>query len=198
MISPCSRYAPFATGAEGTDEVAGWIAEFDGYAARRFMDFAQYDFHLEPQTAAIVAGAITTAVGRGVEVRFLQRRPPQPDPGAAAARARRGADRLNFVPRERSCRRAGPDAPQVRRPRRRDCLDGLMNPTDDRSRQENVDNRNLARAGDASTCELGELVERGAQRSGFVDTPAAGPSQASGCERGSRRPRREPSYRIAK
>ena len=77
-------------GGQRTDEVAGWIAEFIG-AARRSLDFAQYDFHLEPQTAAIVAGAITTAVGRGVEVRFLYNVdhrnpipvPPPPEPDAS-------------------------------------------------------------------------------------------------------------------
>ena len=57
-------------GGQRTDEVAGWIADFIG-RARRSLDFAHYDFHLDPETAAVISGAITEATGRGVEVRFL-------------------------------------------------------------------------------------------------------------------------------
>ena len=51
-------------------EVAGKVAEFVG-AAERSLDFAQYDFHLGPETRAVVAGAVTDAAARGVRVRFL-------------------------------------------------------------------------------------------------------------------------------
>ena len=51
-------------------DVARRVAEFLG-AAERSLDFAQYDFHLLPETAAVVAGAIRDAAARGVAVRFV-------------------------------------------------------------------------------------------------------------------------------
>jgi hypothetical protein len=53
-------------------EVARKVAEFVG-GARRSLDFAQYDFHLGPETKPLVAGAVTDAAARGVRVRFLGR-----------------------------------------------------------------------------------------------------------------------------
>ena len=67
--------------------MAAWIAEFlDG--ARRSLDLAQYDFHLAPETAAIVGGAISAAAERGVAVRLVYNVdhrnpipvPPPPEP----------------------------------------------------------------------------------------------------------------------
>ena len=137
MISPCSRYAPFATGAsEPTRSPAGLPSS----SARRSLDFAQYDFHLEPQTAAIVAGAITTAVGRGVEVRFLYNVdhrnpipvPPPPEPDAKLiASSRRPARAIAGVPDLMHHKYVVRDDETV--------WTGSMNWTDDSfSRQENV------------------------------------------------------------
>ena len=39
--------------------------------ARRSLDLAQYDFHLGPETAALVGGAIKAAAARGVAVRMI-------------------------------------------------------------------------------------------------------------------------------
>ena len=66
-------------------EVAGFLG-----AAERSLDLAQYDFHLGPETAAIVGGALTDAAARGVAVRFLYNVdhrnpipvPPPPEPDA--------------------------------------------------------------------------------------------------------------------
>ena len=52
-------------GGQRGDEVAGWIADFIG-GARRSLDCAQYDFHLGPEIAAVVGGAIKEAAARGV------------------------------------------------------------------------------------------------------------------------------------
>jgi phosphatidylserine/phosphatidylglycerophosphate/cardiolipin synthase-like enzyme len=70
-------------------EVAGWIADFVG-SAQRSLEVAQYDFHLLPETASIVGGAIREAAGRGVAVRFVYNVdhrnpipvPPPPEPDA--------------------------------------------------------------------------------------------------------------------
>jgi phosphatidylserine/phosphatidylglycerophosphate/cardiolipin synthase-like enzyme len=70
-------------------EVAHRVADFiDG--AERSLDVAQYDFHLAPETAAVVGGAIRQAAKRGVAVRFLYNVdhrnpipvPPPPEPDA--------------------------------------------------------------------------------------------------------------------
>lgn len=63
--------------------VAGWLAE-----ARESLDLAQYDFHLAPETASVVVGAIREAAARGVAVRVLYNVdhrnpipvPPPPEP----------------------------------------------------------------------------------------------------------------------
>ena len=59
--------------------------------ARRSLDLAQYDFHLGPETAALVGGAIKAAAARGVAVRMIydvgHRNPipvpPPPEPDVA-------------------------------------------------------------------------------------------------------------------
>ena len=76
-------------GGQSAEDVAGWIADFVG-AARRTLDLAHYDFHLESATAGIVCGAITAAARRGVAVRFVYNVdhrnpipvPPPPEPDA--------------------------------------------------------------------------------------------------------------------
>jgi len=63
--------------------VAGFVRE-----ARTTLDLAQYDFHLLPESAAVVGGAIREAAARGVAVRFLYNVdhrdpipvPPPPEP----------------------------------------------------------------------------------------------------------------------
>jgi phosphatidylserine/phosphatidylglycerophosphate/cardiolipin synthase-like enzyme len=50
--------------------VANQIAAFLG-AAQKSLDLAQYDFHLAPETAEIVGGAIKDAAARGVAVRMI-------------------------------------------------------------------------------------------------------------------------------
>lgn len=68
-------------------EVAGWVAEFL-HGAKKTLDIAQYDFHLGPETTAIVAGAIREAAARGVRIRLLYNVdhrlpipvPPPPEP----------------------------------------------------------------------------------------------------------------------
>jgi phosphatidylserine/phosphatidylglycerophosphate/cardiolipin synthase-like enzyme len=76
-------------GGQTAAEVAGWIAEFVG-EAKRDLDLAQYDFHLKPEAAAIVGGAIKAAAARGVRVRIVYNVdhrnpipvPPPPEPDA--------------------------------------------------------------------------------------------------------------------
>ncbi|MGB2953052.1 MAG: phospholipase D-like domain-containing protein [Gaiellaceae bacterium] len=51
-------------------EVAHEVAEFLG-RAKRSLDLAQYDFHLGPDTADVVGGAIRAAAARGVAVRII-------------------------------------------------------------------------------------------------------------------------------
>jgi phosphatidylserine/phosphatidylglycerophosphate/cardiolipin synthase-like enzyme len=76
-------------GGQRPAEVARWIADFVG-GARRALDLAHYDFHLSPETAAIVGGAISDAAARGVAVRFVYNVdhrnpipvPPPPEPDA--------------------------------------------------------------------------------------------------------------------
>jgi phosphatidylserine/phosphatidylglycerophosphate/cardiolipin synthase-like enzyme len=71
-------------------DVAHWIAEWLG-EARESLELAQYDFHLAPETAAVVAGAIKDAAARGVAVRIVYNVdhrnpipvPPPPEPDVA-------------------------------------------------------------------------------------------------------------------
>ena len=63
--------------------IADWIGE-----ARTSLELAQYDFHLAPDTAAVVAGAIREASARGVAIRIIYNVdhrgpipvPPPPEP----------------------------------------------------------------------------------------------------------------------
>ena len=63
--------------------IADWLGE-----ARESLEIAQYDFHLAPDTAAVVGGAIRDASARGVSVRILYNVdhrnpipvPPPPEP----------------------------------------------------------------------------------------------------------------------
>src|ERR671935_1031429 len=63
--------------------IADWLGE-----ARESLELAQYDFHLAPDTAAVVTGAIREAAARGVGVRILYNVdhrnpipvPPPPEP----------------------------------------------------------------------------------------------------------------------
>ena len=74
-------------GGQRPAEIARDVAEFLG-AAKRSLDLAQYDFHLEPETAAVVGGALKEAQARGVAVRILYNVdhanpipvPPPPEP----------------------------------------------------------------------------------------------------------------------
>jgi phosphatidylserine/phosphatidylglycerophosphate/cardiolipin synthase-like enzyme len=79
----------FHDGRHRPDEVARQIAEFLG-EARRSLELAHYDFHLRPETASIIGGAIREAAARGVAVRFVYNVdhrnpipvPPPPEPDA--------------------------------------------------------------------------------------------------------------------
>jgi phosphatidylserine/phosphatidylglycerophosphate/cardiolipin synthase-like enzyme len=156
-------------------EVAREIAGFLG-AAQRSLDLAQYDFHLAPETAAIVGGAVKDAAARGVAVRFLYNVdhrnpipvPPPPEPDAkliaslgVPSRAIAGVPDLmhhKYVVRDG-----------------RDVWTGSMNWTEDSwSRQENVvvtaSSPELAAR---FTEDFDELWETGAvEQSGFVDSVA--------------------------
>ncbi len=112
-------------GGQSGEEVLGRIDEFLA-GARRSLDLAHYDLNVGPANAERLARSDPR--GRRARCRSalpLQRRPPEPDPGAAAAGAGRAADRVVRRARESDRRRAGPDAPQVRRARRRIGLDRL-------------------------------------------------------------------------
>ena len=57
-------------GGQRAVDVAQDVASFLA-AARKSLDLAQYDFHLVPETAEIVGGAIKEAAARGVAVRMI-------------------------------------------------------------------------------------------------------------------------------
>jgi phosphatidylserine/phosphatidylglycerophosphate/cardiolipin synthase-like enzyme len=169
-------------GGQQPADIARAIADFVA-AATTSLDIAQYDFHLEPSTAAIVGGAIKEAAARGVQVRMLYNVdhrnpipvPPPPEPDAeliaslgVPARAIAGVPDLmhhKFVIR---------DAEAV--------WTGSTNWTDDSwSRQENVvavvESRELAAA-------YGEDFEQlwstgSVERSGFVDAKPVAVDSAS-------------------
>ncbi len=79
----------YRQGGQTAADVAETIAEYLS-GARRTLDLAHYDFHLAPETAEIVGGAITAAHERGVEVRIVYNVdhrnpipvPPPPEPDA--------------------------------------------------------------------------------------------------------------------
>jgi phosphatidylserine/phosphatidylglycerophosphate/cardiolipin synthase-like enzyme len=74
-------------GGQSALEVARLVAGFLD-RAERTIDIAQYDFHLLPETSAVVGGAIREAAARGVQIRFLYNVdhrfpipvPPPPEP----------------------------------------------------------------------------------------------------------------------
>jgi hypothetical protein len=76
-------------GGQPASTVAAWVADFVA-GARRSLDVAQYDFHLQPDTAAAVGGALRDGAARGVAVRFVYNVdhrnpipvPPPPEPDA--------------------------------------------------------------------------------------------------------------------
>ena len=76
-------------GGQRAEDVAGWISDFV-LEARVSLDLAHYDFHLRPESAAVVGGAIQAAAARGVAVRFVYNVdhrnpipvPPPPEPDA--------------------------------------------------------------------------------------------------------------------
>ena len=102
-------------GGQQAVDVAKQVASFLG-EARRSLDLAQYDFHLAPETAALVGGAIKDAAARGVAVRMIYDvghrnpipvpPPPEPDVELISSLGR-------AAPADRGHPR--PDAPQVRR-----------------------------------------------------------------------------------
>jgi phosphatidylserine/phosphatidylglycerophosphate/cardiolipin synthase-like enzyme len=138
-------------GGQKAAEVAGWIADFVG-AARRTLDLAQYDFHLLPETAAIVGGALHDAHERGVAVRLVYNVdhpnpipvPPPPEPDVALiASLELPARAIAGVPDLMHHKYAVRDGEAV--------WTGSMNWTDDSfSHQENVvatlESREIARA----------------------------------------------------
>jgi phosphatidylserine/phosphatidylglycerophosphate/cardiolipin synthase-like enzyme len=77
-------------GGQKPADVAHEVAEFLN-GAEKTLDLAQYDFHLMPETAATVGGAIEKAAARGVAVRMIydvgHRNPipvpPPPEPDVA-------------------------------------------------------------------------------------------------------------------
>jgi phosphatidylserine/phosphatidylglycerophosphate/cardiolipin synthase-like enzyme len=147
-VSPISAAASSSTkltvrtltdGGQQPHEIAQAIADWFG-EARESLEIAQYDFHLAPETAAVVGGAIRDASARGVSVRIIYNvdhrnpipvpPPPEPDVEMIAsfgvpAKAVAGVPDLmhhKFVIRDRAA-----------------VWTGSMNWTDDSwSRQENV------------------------------------------------------------
>ena len=148
------------------------VADFVG-KAERSIDLAQYDFHLAPETADLVAGSIKNAASHGVAVRMIYNvdhrnpipvpPPPEPDVELIASlgvpeRAIAGEPDLmhhKYVVRDRES-----------------IWTGSTNWTDDSwSRQENVivtvDSEALA---DSFTKSFDELWSKGiVEESGFVD-----------------------------
>jgi phosphatidylserine/phosphatidylglycerophosphate/cardiolipin synthase-like enzyme len=153
-------------------DIARAIETFLG-EAEETLDLAQYDFHLEPETAAVVGGAIKDAAARGVIVRMIYNvdhrnpipvpPPPEPDVELIASlgipeRAIAGEPDLmhhKYVVRDR-----------------KSVWTGSTNWTDDSwSRQENVIvTVESADVGRAFTKNFDELWSKGiVEESGFVD-----------------------------
>jgi phosphatidylserine/phosphatidylglycerophosphate/cardiolipin synthase-like enzyme len=89
MMAPVIEVRTLRDGGQRAEDVASWIAEFVA-EAQRSLDLAHYDFHLKPETASIIGGAIRGAAARGVSVRFVYNVdhrnpipvPPPPEPDA--------------------------------------------------------------------------------------------------------------------
>jgi phosphatidylserine/phosphatidylglycerophosphate/cardiolipin synthase-like enzyme len=158
-------------GGQTAAEVAAWIAAFID-EAKRELDLAHYDFHLKPETAAVVGGAIKAAAARGVRVRFvynLDHRnpipvPPPPEPdGELIASLGVESKPIAGVPDLMHHKYAVRDGEAV--------WTGSMNWTDDSfSIQENVlatvRSTDVARAYAANFAEL--WTEGDVEESGFV------------------------------
>jgi phosphatidylserine/phosphatidylglycerophosphate/cardiolipin synthase-like enzyme len=171
-MSSSIRTRTLTDGGQQPLEIAAELAEFLG-AAQRSLDVAQYDFHLGPETAAVVAEALKEAAGRGVAVRIIYDVdhanpipvPPPPEPDAQLiaslglpSRAIAGVPDLmhhKYVVRDNEC-----------------VWTGSTNWTDDSwARQENlivaVDSPGLAHA---FTLDFEELWKTGVvEQSGFVE-----------------------------
>ena len=159
--------------AETAETVATFLAE-----ARKSLDLAHYDFHLQPETAGIVGGAITEAAARGVAVRVIYNVdhrnpipvPPPPEPDAALIGSFGVPNKaIAGVPDLMHHKYVVRDGQTV--------WTGSMNWTDDSfSRQENV----LAvvpsaEVAAAYTANFEELWQTGAvERSGFVEPKTIG------------------------
>ncbi|MGH3105074.1 MAG: phospholipase D-like domain-containing protein [Gaiellaceae bacterium] len=157
-----------ATPLETARVVAGFLGE-----ARRSLDLAHYDFHLQAETAAVVGGAIVEAAARGVAVRMLYNVdhrnpipvPPPPEPDAQLiASFGVPAKAVSGVPDLMHHKYVVRDGESV--------WTGSMNWTDDSfSRQENV--VVVATSGDLAAAfvrNFDELWETGiVEQSGFVD-----------------------------
>ncbi|MEP6909265.1 MAG: phospholipase D-like domain-containing protein [Actinomycetota bacterium] len=141
--------------------------------ARETLDLAHYDFHLAPETAAIVGGAIKDAAARGVAVRFIYNLdhrnpipvPPPPEPDAELIASLGVPERaIAGVPDLMHHKYVSRDGESV--------WTGSMNWTDDSwSRQENVvvtvESAALAQA---FAKNFDELWSKGiVEESGFVD-----------------------------
>ncbi len=64
------RIRTLTDGGQQPLDIARELAEYIA-PAQRSLDLAQYDFHLGPETAGIVGGALKEAAGRGVAVRII-------------------------------------------------------------------------------------------------------------------------------
>jgi phosphatidylserine/phosphatidylglycerophosphate/cardiolipin synthase-like enzyme len=88
-MSSSIRTRTLTDGGQQPLEIAAELAEFLA-PAQRSLDIAQYDFHLGPETAAVIAAALQDAAGRGVAVRIIYDVdhanpipvPPPPEPDA--------------------------------------------------------------------------------------------------------------------
>ena len=112
-------------GGQRPADVARGIASFLA-RAERTLDIAVYDVRFETDAGALVLAALLSAVQRGDRrAAPLQRRPPGPDPGAAASGDRAPGDRGPPGGHAWHRWRPRPHAPQVRRPRRGGRVDGV-------------------------------------------------------------------------
>src|SRR4051812_8093362 len=69
-MSSSIRIRTLTDGGQQPLDIARELAEFLA-PAQRSLDLAQYDFHLGPETAGVVGGALKEAAGRGVAVRII-------------------------------------------------------------------------------------------------------------------------------
>src|SRR3954451_11992113 len=159
-------------GGQQPKDVARIVAAFID-AAERALDLAQYDFHLGPETAAIVGDAIRRAAARGVRVRFVYNvdhanpipvpPPPEPDVQLIASLPVEGKA-IAGVPDLMHHKYVVRDGASV--------WTGSLNWTDDSwSRQENViaivESPAIAKAYEL---DFGQLWTTGdVEKSGFVD-----------------------------